>query len=124
MDRSLAEQLVRTYVEGWKEYNSDKVLSVLDPDCILIESDGEIFRGAETITRELDKRIAGDYGPWQISRWDITSLAVDDEVCFLEWDFEGRRGFEGASLVRFKTGKISYLREYRTTKPLWKHSEE
>jgi hypothetical protein len=111
-------------VEGWKEYNSDKVRSVLAPDCILIESDGELFRGAETITRELGKRIAGDYGPWHISRWDITSLAVDEEVCFVEWDFEGRRGFEGASLVRFKDGKISSLREYCTTRPLWEHSEE
>lgn len=124
MDRSRAEQLVRTYVEGWKEYNSDKVLSVLAPDCILIESDGEIFRGAETIIGELDSRIAGDYGPWQISRWDITSLAVDGELCFVEWDFEGQRGFEGASLVRFNTDRISYLREYCTTKPLWEHSEE
>ncbi|MGO8951388.1 MAG: hypothetical protein ACLQUY_27785 [Ktedonobacterales bacterium] len=85
MDRSHAEHLVRTYVDGWKEYNSAKVLSSLDPACILIESDGEIFRGADTIASELDKRIAGTYGPWHISVWDITTLAVEDELCFLEW---------------------------------------
>ncbi|HLW01892.1 MAG TPA: nuclear transport factor 2 family protein [Ktedonobacterales bacterium] len=124
MDRTLAEQLVRTYIEGWKEYNSAKVRSILDPACILIESDGETFRGAETICHELDKRVAGEYGPWQIQRWDITSLAVDGEVCFVEWDFEGRRGFEGASLVRFKDGKMSYLREYCTTRPRWEASEQ
>lgn len=124
MDRSLAEELIRTYVEGWKEYNSTKVLSVLDPACVLIESNGEIFRGAETIARELDKRIAGEYGPWQVSRWDITTLAVVDDLCFLEWSFEGRSSFEGASLVRYKDSKISYVREYRTTRPLWEADEE
>ncbi len=123
MDRSLAEQLVRVYVEGWKEYNSTKILTTLDPACILIESDGEIFRGAEKIIREVEKRIAGEYGPWQISRWEITTLAVADEVCFLEWIFEGRRSFEGASLIRYKESKISYVREYCTTGTLWESSE-
>ncbi len=124
MDRALAEQLVRTYVDGWKEYNSDKVLRVLALDCILIESDGEILRGAQTITRELNRRVAGNYGPWHISRWDITSLAIDEDTCFLEWTFEGPRDFEGATLVRFKEDKISFLREYCTTKPLWEQPNE
>ena len=123
MDRSLAEQLVRTYIEGWKEYNSAKVMSTLDPACVFIESDGETFRGAEAVGRELDKRIAGDYGSWQITRWDVTSLAFGDGACFVEWSFEGRGAMEGASLVRFKGDKISYLREYRTTQPLWEASE-
>lgn len=124
MNQSLAEQRIRAYVEGWKEYNTTKILSTLDPECVLIESDGEIFRGAQKIISEVEKRIAGEYGPWKISRWDITTLAVADELCFLEWIFEGQRSFEGASLVRYKNDKISYVREYRTAQPLWEASEE
>lgn len=111
--------MIRTYVDSWKEYDSAKLRSILDSDCVLIESDGEIFRGAEKICRELEKRIAGAYGPWQISRWDITTLVVSDDLCFLEWSFAGLHSFEGASIVRYKNDKIGHVREYCTTKPLW-----
>ena len=124
MDRSRAEEIVRDYVDGWKEYNSAKLRDTLDQGCVLVESDGAIIRGAETIVRQLEKRVAGEHGPWQISQWEITSLAVTDEACFLEWTFDGRRSFEGASLVRFNEGKISYVREYRTTGPLIEYVEE
>jgi hypothetical protein len=124
LDTSLAEQLIRTYVEGWKEYNTAKILSTLDPDCVLIESQGQTIRGSQQIIREVEKRIAGEYGPWKISRWDITTLVVANEICFLEWEFEGQRSFDGASIVRFKEGKINYVREYRTTKPLWELNRE
>ncbi|GHO82713.1 nuclear transport factor 2 family protein [Dictyobacter formicarum] len=124
MDQFLAEQLIRTYVEGWKEYNPTKILSTLDPDCVFIGSQGQIFRGAHQLIREVEKRIAGEYSPWKFSRWDITTLVVANELCFLEWAFEGQRFFEGASLVRYKKGKISSVREYRTTQPLWEASEE
>lgn len=119
MDHSLAEQLVRTYIEGWKEYNPTKILGTLDPEGVLIESDGEVFRGAQKIISEVEKRIAGEYGPWKINRWDITAIAVADELCFLEWAFEGGQSFEGASLIRFRQGKISSVREYCTTGPLY-----
>jgi hypothetical protein len=124
LDPSLAEQLIRTYVEGWKEYSPTKILNTLDPDCVLIESQGQIIRGAHEIIREVEKRIAGEYGPWKISRWDITTLAVTGSLCFLEWTFEAQRSFEGASLVHYKEGKISSVREYRTTQPLWEASKE
>ncbi|GHO56103.1 hypothetical protein KSB_45780 [Ktedonobacter robiniae] len=124
MDQVLAEQLIRAYVDGWKEHNPAKILSTLHPDCVLIESQGQAIRGAHKIIREVEKRIAGEYGPWKINRWDITTLVVANELCFLEWIFEAHKSFEGASLVRFKEGKISSVREYRTTQPLWEASEE
>lgn len=124
MDSSRAEQLIRTYIDGWKEYTPTKILSTLDPDCVLIESDGQIFRGAHQITREVEKRIAGEYGPWKISRWDITTLVVAGELCFLEWTFEGPQSFEGASLVRYTEDKIRSVREYCTTQPLWEMGQE
>ncbi|GHO42164.1 nuclear transport factor 2 family protein [Ktedonospora formicarum] len=124
MDQFLAEQLIRTYVEGWKEYDLTKILSTLDPDCVLIESQGQTFRGAHKIIREVEKRIASEYGPWKIHRWDITTLTVTGSLCFLEWIFESQRRFEGASIVQYKEGKISSVREYRTTQPLWEASEE
>lgn len=124
MDSSRAEQLIRTYVDGWKEHNPTKILSTLDPDCVLIESQGQIFRGAHRIIHEVEKRIAGEYGPWKISRWDITTLVVAGSLCFLEWTFEAHRSFEGASLVRYTEDKIRFVREYRTTQPLWEADQQ
>lgn len=124
MDSSRAEQLIRTYIDGWKEYNPAKILSTLDPDCVLIESDGQLFRGAHQIIRSVQKRIAGEYGPWKISRWDITTLVVAESLCFLEWTFEGPGSFEGASLVRYTEDKIRSVREYCTTQPLWEEGQQ
>ncbi len=98
-----AERMVRLYVEGWKEGNRAKILGNLDPACVIIEYDGLTYRGIEKIGRWIDR--------------DITSLYVTGEVCFFEWVFEctfagTRAGFEGASVVRFHSGKIVSLREY------------
>ena len=123
MNQTHEEEVVRDYVQGWKEQNGAKVLSTLHPDCVLIESDGAIIRGAKAIIRSLERRIAGEYGPWKIDRWDINTLAASGELCFLEWTFEGRHSFEGASVVRFKDAKIIHLREYRTTQPLYETND-
>jgi hypothetical protein len=123
MDRSLAEQLVRTYVAGWQESNSAKILSTLDPAFVLIEVDGETFRGAEQIARVAERRFAGEYGPYQIDQWEITTLVVAEEICFFAWIFRGTRYMEGASLVHFRQEKISSVREYCTSGPLYESKE-
>lgn len=123
MDQSLTEQLVRTYVEGWQEQKSTKIRSTLDPACILIEADGETFRGAEQILRSAERRFAGEYGPYQITRWEITALIVAEEQCFFAWTLQGIHPLEGASLVRFRQGKICFVREYCSTGPLYESRE-
>jgi SnoaL-like domain len=114
MDHASAEWMVRLYVEGWKEGNRAKILGSLDPACVIIESDGLTYRGVEKIGRWIDTWL-GDGN--EVNRWDITSLYVTGEICFFEWVFEctfdgTRAGFEGASVVRFRNGKIVSLREY------------
>lgn len=111
--------LIVTYVEGWKLGDREKILSTLDPACVIIESYGPTYRGKEMIGRWIDSWFA----PGNIvNRWDITSFSITDEVCFFEWFFEymyagNRSDFEGASLARVRQGKISFLREYAMTAP-------
>ena len=109
-----AERMVRLYVEGWKEGNRAKILGNLDPACVIIEYDGLTYRGIEKIGRWIDTWLGEGN---EVNRWDITTLYVTGEVCFFEWVFEctfagTHAGFEGASVVRFHSGKIVSLREY------------
>jgi len=119
MNHDTIKQLLFTYVEGWKSGDREKILRTLDPSCVLIEADGEQFRGKEVISRMLDSRvIAGN----TVDRWEITSFYVTDQACFFEWGFEctyaGRHhGFEGASIARVNQEKIVFLREYATVGP-------
>jgi hypothetical protein len=121
MDETATSILVRKYVEGWKTADRATILETLDPDCVIIESYGPIYRGKEMVERWITSWFgAGN----EISRWDVTSFSLTDEGCFFEWIFEctfdGKQGgFEGASIARFKHNKILFLREYATTAPLY-----
>lgn len=117
MDYATAEQLVFSYVEGWKEGDREKILGSLNPECVIIESYGPTYKGAAKVGRWIDTW----FGPGnEVNRWDVTSLYFTGEVCFFEWVFEctfagNRDGFEGASVARFRNEKIVYLREYAMT---------
>ncbi|GHO84836.1 nuclear transport factor 2 family protein [Dictyobacter formicarum] len=107
-------QLILTYIEGWKLKDREQILSTLDPACVIIESYGPTYRGKEMVGRWIDSWCA----PGNIvDHWDVTSFFAGDESCFFEWVFEctyagNRGGFEGASIARFSNDKIIYLREY------------
>jgi hypothetical protein len=120
MNHDAIKQLVYTYFEGWKSGDREKILGTLDPGGVLIEADGEAFRGKEAISNMLETRVIPGN---KVERWDITSLYVTDEVCFLEWVFActyagEHGGFEGASIVRVNHEKIVSLREYATVPSL------
>lgn len=119
LNEALANQLVYTYAEGWITGDREKILGTLDPQCVIIESHGPTYRGIEMVGRWIDSWIAPGN---TVNRWDVTSLYVADEACFFEWVFEytymgNRTEFEGASLARFRNGKIVFLREYAMTVP-------
>jgi hypothetical protein len=119
MDDAAIEQLILTYVEGWKSGDQEKILSTLDPACVVIESYGPTYRGKEMVGRWLDSWFAAGN---VVNRWDITSFYLIEEVYFFEWTFEctyaGKRyGFEGVSIARLSAGKIVFLREYAMTAP-------
>jgi len=116
-----AENLIRSYVEGWREGDAAKILGAVAPDCVVIESHGPIYRGKETISQWIETWFgAGGV----VHSWEIRSLEIAGTAGFFEWSFacswQGKRyEFEGASVIRFAEGGISYLREYTTTAPLY-----
>jgi len=119
MNDASPNQLIVTYVEGWKSGDREQILSTLDPACVIIESYGPIYRGKAMISRWIDSWLA----PGNIvNRWDVTSLYITNEACFFEWSFEctyagDRSSFEGASIAQLNKGKIVFLREYAMTTP-------
>jgi ketosteroid isomerase-like protein len=119
MSVASADQLVHTYVEGWKTGDREKILGTLDPECVIIESYGPTYRGREMVGRWIDSWHAPGN---RVERWDVTSLFVSGDVCFFEWVFEctydgERAGFEGASIAHVRDGKLVTMREYATTAP-------
>ncbi len=119
MDKTTIDQLVHCYVEGWKTGDREKILSTLNPECVVIEFYGPTYRGVEMVGRW----IASWFAPGnRVTRWDITSLYIVDETCFFEWTFEciymgDTSGFEGTSIARLQDRKISFLREYAMAAP-------
>lgn len=111
--------LIKHYVKGWKKGSEKIILDTIVPDCVVIESDGSVYRGSQTVARWIKN--------WNeegstVTIWDIASYYETSEVAFFEWTFacvvKGQhRQFDGMSIVKFKKDKISYLREYKTTKP-------
>jgi hypothetical protein len=118
MDDITAQQPVLSYVEGWKEGNRAKILDCLHPECVIIESYGPTYRGLAQVGRWVETWLSGEGN--QITRWDVTSFYTTGEAFFFEWEFEctyggNLAGFEGASIARFKNGKIVFMREYAMT---------
>ncbi len=120
-ERDTAAQVVVTYIAGWREHDPARVLSTLDPDCVIVESYGPVYRGTARVAQWLDAWF-GDSNT--VDRWEITSLLAGTGEVMIEWRFactwHGQpAAFEGASVARLKGDKIVYLREYVTTAPLY-----
>ena len=117
MNVTAVRQLVTTYMEGWVEGNREKILSTLDPACVIIESYGPTYRGKEVVAEWIDTWLgAGN----RVDRWELTSFFMTDEMCIFEWNFactfEGKYAeFEGISLARLKNENLVFLREYAMT---------
>lgn len=115
-------EIIEQYIAGWKENDEAKILAVLDPDCIIIESHGPTYRGLEKVKTWIQEWIAQGN---KIITWDITSFNnIFPSNAAIEWMFEctaqgEKHHFDGMSMITFKDKKISYIREYRTTKPLF-----
>lgn len=119
MDAAAAHRLILQYVEGWKLGNGEMILDTLNPECVIIESYGPTYRGTEMVTCWIKAWFVDGNC---VTRWDVSSFYYSDDTCFFEWDFQcifggNPGGFEGASIARFKNGRIVYLREYAMTAP-------
>lgn len=120
MNEKLAKQLVERYVDGWRENNIEKIVSLLDNDCVIIESHGPTYHGVGQVRKWFDHWIE-EKG--RVIRWDIASFYFleKENTAFFEWDFACNvAGKEhkllGISIAKFSGDKISFLHEYRMTK--------
>jgi ketosteroid isomerase-like protein len=114
------EQL-RKYIDGWRRHDVPAVLDTLTEDCVIIESYGPVYRGRKCVEDWMNAWFAAG---GTVDGWEITSEASDGSVLVTEWHFEctweGKPGaFDGSTVARLEDGRISYLREYATTAPLY-----
>jgi hypothetical protein len=117
MDRHLAYELVQSYVEGWKNNDLERITGVLALGCIVIESHGPTYRGADVIKKWIEGWIEDGS---TVDRWDITSFYFVNGAATFEWDFactvSGKHySLSGASIVKFDSRKITAIHEYRMT---------
>ena len=122
MTKEEAKKLVQQYVDGWKTNNLDTICQSLDEHCLIIESHGPTYHGVKDVKNWVDRWVKSKY---KVEKWEITSFLFTDDVTVFEWQFAfssietPSRDIDGITMVKFEKNKISFLREYRTVKPLY-----
>ncbi|HSX43967.1 MAG TPA: nuclear transport factor 2 family protein [Candidatus Saccharimonadales bacterium] len=118
MTEKLARQLIDSYVEGWVNNHSSRILGSLSDDCFITESHGPTYRGLEEVKRWIKE--------WHhtgvVDKWEIDSFFFAKDTAFFEWSFACTIGgktasIDGASVVQFEDDKIYHIHEYRMTMP-------
>jgi hypothetical protein len=112
---------MRAYIRGWVDADADAVAATLAPDCVVIESNGPVYRGTDRV-REWMQMWFGRGG--RVEAWNVTSMHATPEAAFMEWTFQcwwdnQRWVFDGASLARSGDEGLTYVREYQTTAELY-----
>lgn len=113
--------LLPAYIEAWTRHDIPGVLATLAADCLVIESYGPVYRG----TARVDQWMRAWFAAGGVVRgWDVRSHAMVGDLAVAEWTFsciwKGENSqFDGATVARHNGARISYLREYATTAPLY-----
>ncbi len=113
--------LLEKYIAGWRAHDSAAILATLDPECVIVESFGPIYRGHTWVKLWIQKWLAEDGRVLEWAIHDIYSLAGRE---LAEWTFhytwrgETKR-FDGSTIAHVRDGKLVYLREYATTHSLY-----
>lgn len=113
--------LLERYIAGWREHDVDAILTTLTPDCVVIESFGPIYRGHDRVAQWVSTWLDED---GRVIDWTIRDVRSSAEGETAEWTFRytwrgEEKSFDGATIARLRDGKLSYLREYATTAPLY-----
>jgi len=111
--------LLEQYIAGWRAHDADAILATLDPDCVVIESFGPIYRGQAWVKRWIAQWLAED---GRVLEWAIHDLhsSADREAAEWTYHYTWRREekrLDGATTARLRDGKLLCLREYATTNP-------
>ena len=109
------------YIDGWRRHDVAGVLDTLTDDCVIIESYGPVYRGRDRVRQWM---LAWFGAGGTVDGWDITSTAAIGGVLVTEWRFActwkgDARAFDGVTIAKLEGDKITYLREYATTAPLY-----
>ncbi len=88
---------------------------------MIVESHGPMYKNKKRIKEWIDN---WNKSGSKVDKWNVKSYFEIDDVAFFEWNFtctvdNKQHQLEGISFVKFKNGKISFMREYRTTKTLY-----
>ncbi|MGP3970826.1 nuclear transport factor 2 family protein [Streptomyces sp. 6N223] len=113
--------LLRAYIEAWTRHDIPGVLDTLADDCVVIESYGPVYRGHERVGQWMRAWFAAG---GSVDAWEISSEASAGGVLTTEWVFSctwkgESHTFDGATVARVAGERITYLREYATTAPLY-----
>ncbi len=113
--------LLEQYSAGWRAHDTDAILATLTPDCVVIESFGPVYRGHDWVRRWLAAWVAEN---GRVIDWTIHDSQSLCDVEIAEWTFHyswrgEEKSFDGATIAKLHEGRISYLREYATTTPLY-----
>ncbi len=109
--------MLHRYIDGWKKKNEREILEPLSDDCLIIESHGPMYQGKENVRKWIaDWFEKGNH----IEKWEIKTFYLCSGHFVSEWIFayqnpEVREEFEGITIAKVENGKISALREYRST---------
>jgi hypothetical protein len=56
---SVGDRLLRTYVKGWMERDTVKILGTLDPECVVVESHGPVYHSVHNPNWSLGRHAEG-----------------------------------------------------------------
>ncbi|WP_377810295.1 nuclear transport factor 2 family protein [Azospirillum sp. A29] len=113
--------LLERYIAGWRAQDANAILATLTTDCVVIESFGPVYRGHSWVEQWVFTWLAEN---GCVLDWTIRDLQSLGDLEIAEWTFRytlrgEERTFDGATIAKLRDGKISYLREYATTDPLY-----
>lgn len=113
--------LLEQYIAGWRAHDADAIVATLDPDCVIIESFGPIYRGSAWVKRWIAEWLAED---GRVLDWTIHDLHSSGEREVAQWTFHYtwrgvEKRFDGATIARLRGGRLVTLREYATTETLF-----
>jgi len=119
MNRQLATQLIKQYINSWRQQDLPLFLSTLSPDIIVAECYGPIYRGTKEVRQWFTEWHASPKDG-KVTKWKITNVIFDKtkNMAAVEWDFgcasDGKASsFLGASLFYFDDLKILRIHEYQ-----------
>jgi hypothetical protein len=117
--------LIEKYIDGWIKDDQPGILSTLSPEVIIIESHGPKYTGIKKV-EEWARKWFEDGG--SVNKWEIVSFYDVGETVFFEWIFEcfadgTLYNVDGISIVKFEDDKISYMREYKTSEPIFEWTQ-